>query len=102
MPLEQDIPGLRRMSNYCDVKCGANKLYTHVARPVAHGMYHAGKALFRLNSEEWARSKDQFSKFGTGQTQTEYLEAYRVQQKAKAKKTKKPKKAKKAENKNKS
>lgn len=40
-------------------------------------------SLFNYDKEEWAWAKDQLSKFGTGQSQTEYLKAHRESEKQK-------------------
>lgn len=40
------------------------------------GHLHAIKSAFKPNKAELARAKDQFSKIGTGQQRTEYLEAH--------------------------
>ncbi len=82
MPLEKDNPKHRDWSNTLDEKYGDNKAYTHVVRPIVHGAYHAARyADGGFNNEaEWSRAKDQFSRIGTGQNQTEYLKAHQQQQ----------------------
>lgn len=78
MPLDKDNQSHRGMSNNLDAKYCGKPFYDKVARPVIHGTYHAGRYVANgLNPEELARSKDQFSKFGTGQSQTDYLKAHR-------------------------
>lgn len=77
MPLEKDDPDDRARSDRWDEKYGGNPLYDKAARPIIHSVYHAGRAVKYDNPEEWAQAKDQLSKFGTGQSQTEYLQAHR-------------------------
>ncbi|XP_055321019.1 uncharacterized protein LOC129577636 [Sitodiplosis mosellana] len=81
MPLDKDNAGHRDFSNRLDAKFTGNSFYDKAARPIIHGAYHAGRYVRSSNPEEMARAKDQFSKFGTGQSQTEYLAVYREQQK---------------------
>lgn len=75
--LDPDNKSHRGFSNSLDRRFGNNRLYNNFARPVVHGAYHAGRFVNSRNPEEWARSKDQFSKFGTGQQQSDYLRAHR-------------------------
>merc|ERR1712112_626796 len=82
MPLEKDNPGHRNVSNNLDNKYKDSAVWNKVVRPVVHGTYHTGRAVTSGNTEEWARAKDQFSKVGTGQTQTEYLKQHREEAKA--------------------
>lgn len=77
MPLDRDNMGHRNFSNNLDSAHTGKAWYDLAARPIVHGAYHAGRFVNSGNPEEWARAKDQFSKFGTGQTQTEYLKAHR-------------------------
>lgn len=78
--LDPDNQTHRGWSDSLDQKFGDNKAYTHVARPVVHGTYHVGRFVTGGgNQEEWARAKDQYSKIGSGQQQTEYLKAHRNQ-----------------------
>lgn len=77
MPLEKDNPSLRDMSNKLDAAHCGKAWYDKAVRPIIHGTYHAARALGSSNAEEWARAKDQYGTFGTGQSQTEYLKAYR-------------------------
>ena len=62
MPLDKDNPGHRATSDKWDAKYGGGPIYDRVTRPIVHGTYHAGRYLRSGNAEEWARSKDQFSK----------------------------------------
>ena len=80
MPLDKDNAGHRDLSNQLDAKFCGNGFYDKVARPIIHGAYHTGRYVRSSNPEELARAKDQFSKFGTGQSQTEYLKAHRANQ----------------------
>lgn len=90
MPIDKDNPKHRGVSNNLDSKYGGKAWYDCAARPIIHGTYHAGRYINSGNEEEWARAKDQFSKVGTGQTQTEYLKAHRdTQAKLAAKQNKK-------------
>lgn len=78
--LDPDNASHRSFSNNLDERFKDSGAYNRFARPVIHGTYHAGRFAFNGgNQEEWARAKDQFSKFGTGQQQTEYLKAHRQQ-----------------------
>lgn len=82
MPLDKDNPSHRDSSDKFDAKFSGNAAYDKVVRPIVHGAYHAGRyATGGRNPEEKARAMDQFSKVGTGQTQTEYLKAHREQNK---------------------
>jgi len=81
MPLEKDNPKHRDTSNKMDVKYKDSAVWNKVARPVVHGTYHAARFVNSGNSEEWARAKDQFSKVGSGQTQTDYLAQHRAKAK---------------------
>lgn len=75
--LDPDNRSHRGFSNGLDNRFGGNKLYENFARPVIHGTYHAGRYVGNgRNPEEWASAKDQFSKFGTGQQRTDYLNAH--------------------------
>lgn len=80
--LDPDNPSHRGFSDKLDNKFSDSTVYNNFARPVIHGTYHTGRFLNSGNTEEWARAKDQFSKVGTGQQQTEYLEIYRNQNKS--------------------
>ena len=63
MPLDKDNPNHRKTSEDLDARFGDSAVYTKAVRPVVHGVYHAGRYVFNgRNPEEWARSKDQFSK----------------------------------------
>lgn len=75
--LDPDNPSHRSLSNRLDDRFANSRLYNNYARPVIHGTYHAGRYVGGRNPEEWARAKDQFSKFGTGQQRTDYLRAHR-------------------------
>merc|ERR1712227_953935 len=89
MPLDNDNKSHRSFSNSLDSAfaydnpdsrwrwTGVPQVYSGVARPVIHGVYHTARNINSGNPEEWARAKDQFSKFGTGETQTEYLKKHR-------------------------
>lgn len=79
MPLDKDNAGHRNLSDQLDAKFGGKSFYDKVERPIIHGAYHAGRYVRSSNPEEWARAKDQFGKFGTGQSQTEYLQKHREQ-----------------------
>ena len=79
--LDKDNPQHRGWSNKLDNKFGGGPIYEKAVRPVIHGGYHAGRYVSSRNPEEWARSKDQFSKVGTGQQRTDYLKAHREQKK---------------------
>lgn len=50
------------------------------ATEIGRGILFSSKAV-DINAEEVARAKDQFSKIGTGQQQSEYLETLRQKQK---------------------
>ena len=93
--LQPDNPSHRSFSNKMDEICGDSPAYDKYVRPVVHGAYHAARYVdsidvdfqlkplsvdINVNSEEWARSKDQLSKFGTGQAKTDYLKEVRDQQ----------------------
>lgn len=77
--LDKDNPSHRSASNNLDERFKNSGAYNRFARPVIHGTYHAGRFVNSRNPEEWARAKDQFSKFGTGQQRTDYLKAHRQQ-----------------------
>lgn len=94
MPLEKDNPSHRAISIKLDDSLSGKGWYDKAVRPIVHGTYHACRALPKIdiekhgedllptvtinnNKEEWARAKDQYSKVGTGQSQTEYLKIYR-------------------------
>ena len=63
MPLDKDNQSHRQTSDNWDARFGGSSWYTHAARPVIHGVYHAGRFVTGGgNPEEWARAKDQFSK----------------------------------------
>ena len=91
MPLDKDNASHRQISDNLDARFGGSSWYTHAARPIIHGAYHAGRyvdpiierafhvnsyvhggnpaelaratvAHGRVNPEEWAQAKDQFSK----------------------------------------
>lgn len=79
--LDPDNESDRGLSDKLDGMFEGNPGYERFDRPLIHGTYHAARYLFNgQNPEEWARAKDQYSKFGTGQQRTEYLEAYRNNQ----------------------
>lgn len=76
--LDPDNKSHRGLSNRLDTMFNGNPVYERIARPVIHGTYHAGRYVVNgRNPEEWARAKDQYSKFGTGQQRTDYLRAHR-------------------------
>lgn len=76
--LDPDNKSHRGFSDRLDQRFNGNRAYENFARPVIHGAYHGGRYVFNgRNPEELARSKDQFSKFGTGQQRTDYLQAHR-------------------------
>ena len=75
--LEKDNPTHRGWSNSLDKKHGGKKWYDNYARPIVHGVYHAGRAIKSSNGAEWARAKDQFSTVGKGQPRSKYLKEYR-------------------------
>ena len=63
MPLDKDNPGHRNFSDKLDAANKDSEVYNKVTRPIIHGAYHFGRYAFNGgNPEEWARSKDQFSK----------------------------------------
>ena len=74
--LEKDNKAHRSFSNKLDRKFCGQGWYDKAARPIIHGVYHTGRAIRANNDAEWARAKDQFSKIGTGQSQTDYLKQY--------------------------
>lgn len=86
MPLDKDNVSHRDFSSYLDSKYSGKAWYDNAARSIIHGTYHAGRYSISKNGEELARAKDQFSKFGSGQTQTEYLKAHRESQAKEAEK----------------
>lgn len=75
--LDPDNKSHRSMSDKLDSALKNNPLWEKVARPAIHGAYHAGRFVKGGNPEELARAKDQLSKVGTGQQQTDYLKAHR-------------------------
>lgn len=79
--LDPDNKAHRSISDKLDKKFEDSKAWNNFARPVVHGAYHAGRYVGSGNPAELARSKDQFSKFGTGQQRTDYLQAHRNQSK---------------------
>lgn len=79
--LVKDHPDHRNFSNYLDEKLEGRPLYEKGARPLIHGTYHAGRSILYQNEAEWARAKDQYSAVFTGQPRTEYLKAYKEQNK---------------------
>lgn len=81
MPLDKDNASHRGLSNDLDKKYCGQGWYDKAVRPVIHGTYHTGRFVNSGNAEEWARAKDQYSKIGSGQTQTEYLKAHRESKK---------------------
>lgn len=84
MPLDPDNKSHRAIDKVLDEKFSGGPIYDCVTRPIIHSTYHAGRFVFNGgNPEEWARAKDQLSKLGTGQTQTEYLETHRQEMKQK-------------------
>ena len=74
MPLDKDNQSHRNASNNLDAAfaydnpnsawrwTGVPQVYSGVARPIIHGVYHASRGASSGNPEEWARAKDQFSK----------------------------------------
>ena len=93
MPLEKDNTGHRNFSNKLDNFMGNCPFHNNYERPIVHGAYHAGRGALSTkvswnkgsiiptpniswNKAEFARSKDQFSKVGTGQQKTDYLKAH--------------------------
>lgn len=86
MPLDKDNPSHRNLSEKLDDKFSGNALYDKGVRPLVHGGYHAGRYLNSGNPEEWARTKDQLSKVGTGEQRTDYLNEHRALQADKNKK----------------
>lgn len=72
LDLDPDNPDHRRISNELDAEYRGEEWYDKVMRPIIHGTYHTGRFMNSGNKEEWSRAKDQYSKFGTGQTNSEY------------------------------
>lgn len=97
MPLDKDNKSHRDFSVKLDDKYSGGATYDKFVRPVIHGTYHAGRFINSGNPEEWARSKDQFSKVGTGQQRTEYLAEHRALQAQEAKQAQQAKQAKQAQ-----
>ena len=60
--LEEDNEGHRNFSDWLDEKFGGGTVYEGGFRPLIHGAYHAGRAVWSGNGAEWDRAKDQFSK----------------------------------------
>lgn len=64
----------RSLSDKLDRAFKGNRGYERFDRPLNHGTYHAGRYLGNGKTpEEWARAKDQYSKFGTGQQHTDLV-----------------------------
>lgn len=83
--MQEDNPRHRALSDRLDDELTGNRFYDRAIRPIIHGSYHAARffgyqAQQSNDPEEWARSKDQFSKIGSGQAQTHYLSALRLRQ----------------------
>ena len=65
MPLDKDNPDHRNFSDRLDALPRSPMdaaIYNRFQRPIIHGVYHAARFVSSGNPEEWARSKDQFSK----------------------------------------
>ncbi|ETO07721.1 hypothetical protein RFI_29669 [Reticulomyxa filosa] len=83
MALDKDNEKHRQWSNDLDDKYRGQLWYDRIARPLAHGAYHAVRYTNSRNKAEWARAKDQFGViFGR---EDSYLKEYREKQKKKMK-----------------
>lgn len=78
LDLDPDNPEHRKISDDLDAKYIGEEWYDKVFRPIIHGTYHTGRFVNSGNKDEWSRAKDQYSKFGTGQTNFEYYKEYKV------------------------
>lgn len=63
MPLKPDNPIHRQLSNSLDAKFTGNFLYDKLARPVGHGIYHAGRS---VDTNQLTQAAGQLKAAGSG------------------------------------